>query len=387
MNFNNRIYFNGRPSQDEQETAKRKGYPLTLSLSLGAKGSRGRICDLACEGCYAVNLRNDSCEKFENKKKLSMEDACEIIKKFKNIGGKYVITAGPGEPFLDSLFYNRKTFLNKVTGSLFPLLDYAVELGLHWTFFTNMTALYDETLANELVKRKDNLSVIGKLHTLNPELHDKLVGGKGKYSKINCVRVGNNEYIPIGLHNLIKNGFQEVKKELGKSVTNLGVEVNMFKQNYKDIPRVTEWCVENGIYPNIEGLEIAGDAIQKESKLKLSSKEKVWLENKLEGILGKEFFYDRIGTTDFCYSFQGLTLDQYGNAKVCFVVDDMAEYNVKKYGVKGVWYKIEKTRSKITDYVESQMERDICLLPECRLGILASKLPKRLFLKNTVKKK
>ena len=153
----------GIASSEEIKKAKIYKKPLFLGIPL-AGTNKCKVCQLDCIYCFVE-------EDNTNTKLLNLNDHFKIIDQFEKIGGKYVKTATVGEPFLDRNFYD--PFKNNPLKSKYPLIDYANKKGIYWTSFSNLVCI-NSNIAGELYEK--DVSLIGKLNSLNPDIHGKLCG-------------------------------------------------------------------------------------------------------------------------------------------------------------------------------------------------------------------
>lgn len=326
----------GFPSEEELLRAERETSPLVLALSVSAH------CNLKCKYCYT-----DAGEKLPGE--LNFENHKKIIDEFAalNKNKKYIVIAMMGEPFLDKSFYNAKgtKIKDPVTGndfeSQFPIIDYANKYNIKVVFFTN-TTIMDPEIASKL-KNKD-VSIIGKLNTLNPSLQEEMTGNRGSFIEENWV---NYEYkdekeikkikVPKGLKILMDAGLNKADE---KGSTRLGVDIILTKENYKDIPAVVEFCLKNGIHPVLDTMIPLGTAAKKYPELKLELEEDKWLYKKLVELMGPEFTKEEF-TGRPCSTFRaGIAYDNFGNVKMCCGGETENLGNVKNDSLKKIYPKI-----------------------------------------------
>lgn len=289
------VRLKGLSTKKEIAEARRANNPLFLGVPLAASRS-GKICQLRCVFCFVRKRSKDAL--------LSLEDHFSIINQFAQMGGRYIKTAHEGEPFLDENFYS--------------LVDHANAQGLYWTSFSNLISVTPEVASN-LYKRR--ISIIGKLHSLNPSIQETLCGDTGHYS-IEKWTEHNGTLVPVGLKYLIDAGFNRTIREERVQYTRLGVDVVITNLNYAHVPEVVEFCIDNNIYPDIETLELSEIGRGVIRSLQLTKKESTWLFDRLRSILGDDFFEERRAlTTDFCPLYQvGIVYDVDGRLRYCYVI-------------------------------------------------------------------
>lgn len=139
-------------------------------------------CNLDCIYCFSAGRRGVTGIRF---------DAWRgIIGQAKDMGAKWVVFGGPGEPLLD------KDTLN--------LIRYADSIKMRSIVFTNGTPV-EETLAERLYAK--NAHVIFKLHSLDPGIYDFLAGKERTVSWLDyeyaCGRRRIRCKIPAGLKALL----------------------------------------------------------------------------------------------------------------------------------------------------------------------------------------
>jgi len=347
--------FKGIPTREELQDAIKNKYPLFLGIPLGYNQDETKKCNLKCIYCF-IKKR----EKKENKT-LLLEDNLNIINQFAELGGKYIKTATIGEPFLDQNFFNPKN--NKIN---FPLIDYAKNLGIYWTSFSNLLLVTKE-IADELYKK--DVSLIGKLNSLNPEIQEELTGNTGQYKKENWID-HEGISIPKNLKYLIDAGFNNLINEDGEEHTRLGVDIIITKLNYKDIPNVVKFCLENNIYPDMETLEISGDAINNLTKLNLELKDKKWLYKELIKITGKEFLgQERISTSDCCPIFTaGIVYNPDGSLRFCYNKNANLGFNLKNDNLAEVYFQMLEIKQEIIPRVLKNYQRQKGIINPCPMG-------------------
>jgi len=193
-------------------------YPKLLAMFLDMTPS----CGLNCNFCYSSRepLRaRESPKKALNR--LEIEYCIDVGQLF---GVQTVVLAGRGEPTGDENFMH--------------LVNYATKNDMQTVVFThnmNITSI----LARELAAL--NVSVIGKLGSLNPAVQDRIVGKKGAHMEIYA-----------GLQILLNAGFASPR---------LAVDATIMKSTLEDLKQVFVYCRQNNIIPYFEALIMAGNAL------------------------------------------------------------------------------------------------------------------------------
>jgi MoaA/NifB/PqqE/SkfB family radical SAM enzyme len=306
----------GVPTAREFDQAKQGKKPLFLGIPL-ATGKTGRACQLKCTYCF-VSKKPPSDE-------LTLKEHLGIMDQFVEMGGRYVKTAHNGEPFMDRSFFSPKR--DNPFGLRYPLIAHANTRGLYWSSFSNLLAVTPE-MAKELYSM--SVSFTGKLNSLNPEVQERLSGSTGLFRKEEW-REHNGVMVPKGLKHLIDAGFNRTFEEDGTVYTRLGVDIIVTSLNYKEIPEIVRFCLENDIYPDVESLEMSGD-VRRNEYLFLTDEQNRWLYAELASLLGPRFLEeDRDMVTNFCSVYHtGIVYESDGSLKFCYVVPGCSEFNVRR---------------------------------------------------------
>lgn len=236
------------------------------------------------------------------KDELTLNERLDMINQAKNLGAKYVIIPGRGEPFLDREIFN--------------LIDYIDRLGMKTSIVTNGTLITKE-VAETLLKK--NVTIIIKVNSFNPAIHDELIGRKDiikwveyTYSTNNGVKRIN---IPYGLKCLLDAGFNKKRKDIF-GIPPIMLEAVTTKINYRCIPEIAKFCKDNNISPFIESLIITGRALKNYSKLEPSIEQYKWTYRELCKILGIRFILQQKRTK--CHLESNPIIDVNGDALLCF---------------------------------------------------------------------
>jgi len=347
----NVLRLKGLANKELIQASRKCSLPLFLGIPL-ATGSVGKICQLRCRYCFVE-------PKMPTGKILTPNDHVRIISQFYRIGGRYIKTAHEGEPLLDPNFV--------------PLVNYATFLGLYWTSFSNLVGMTPE-LASHLYLRK--VSLIGKLNSLNPDIQEALTGNHVDFAKEKWTE-HEGFLIPIGLKQVIDAGFNKTFREPftddSEKRTRLGVDIVVTKLNLKGIPDVVEFCLLNDIYPDIETLEISGEAKKDLSALQITPEDSKWLSDRLLSILGKEFLEEHKAlTTDFCPLFQvGIVYNADGTLRYCYVVPLESKLTLANDLTIDIYRKLLRLKTERREQVLSSMGKQEGVLAPCPNGIFA----------------
>lgn len=320
----------GFPSVEEVQKAESEGTPLVIAPSVSAR------CNYECIMCYVPSGKAPEGE-------VGLAEHMSVIDQTSKLGAKYMIIAMVGEPFMDLAFFDRQS-------ASFPMIDYANEQGIYVVTFTNGSLVTPET-ADQL-KRKD-VSLIGKLWSLNPEIDDELTGKQKRWVEY------DGEHIPAGLKFMIDAGFNEVHGD----ETRLGIDVIVTARNYQEIPRIAEYAIAHGIKPIIDTMIPTERAQQNYQRLRLTEEQNRWLYSELVRILGEDFITDQF--VEGCATRRvGLAYDNFGNVKVCCALGSDVG-NIGETPVKDLHKRIQEYRGKLPHF-----ERTVGTLNACDIARL-----------------
>ncbi len=350
----------GFPSKKEIIKAEKEIFPLVLSPSVSA------LCNLRCIYCYTRAGKKLPGE-------LDFADHAKAINEFTELNrhNKYMIIAMMGETFLDKSLYNvkGKNIVDPITKknfvSKFPIIDYANRCGIKVVFFTNTTVI-NKKIAEEL--KGKNVSIIGKLNTLNPKLQEEMTGGKGFFVEEEWVDyeylVGGKKKkikIPKGLNALIEAGFNKINE---RGNTSLGVDIILTEKNYKDVPKVVEFCLENFIHPVLDTMLPIGSAAENYFELKLKTETNRWLYKRLLQLLGSNFAEAEF-TGNPCSTFRaGIAYDNFGNVRMCCGGEADGIGNIKRDSLKDIYQKMIRYKGNfLSNLRENKLGNDV--FPEC----------------------
>jgi len=201
---------------EDAYAARDAGRLLTIRLETN------RSCNLSCRYCYAESGQNLQDEN-------DYETLCDVIRQANDLGVKSVVVIGGGEPTLYPRFR--------------ALISFIHSLGILPMIFTNCLRVTKD-LAEFLYER--NVTVMGKLDSLKPDVQDFLAGQDGAYDRIHR-----------GLDNLLEAGFGEPEdpREL-----RLGASFVSCRMNLAEIADIWHFCRQRNIFPNMEVLTPTGRA-------------------------------------------------------------------------------------------------------------------------------
>lgn len=204
----------------EIEETRKNNKILTFGIELSNK------CNFRCIYCY-----RDASQPLPDE--LTQDELFDAVKQAVELGARKAGVVGAGEPTLDS--------------RLIPVIRFIRKYLTKVSLFTNGTGI-TLSLAQELARLE--VKVVLKINSLNPDVHDELVGKRGGY-----------ELMMQGLQNLIRSGYpQEPRK--------LEIESVVTKVNINDLPSLWCWCRDKGFVPFFERLTPLGRAIN--SKIDVS---------------------------------------------------------------------------------------------------------------------
>lgn len=271
-------------------------------------------CNLRCRYCYAQSGENSV-------KVADFNLLKRVISEAKELGIKSVVVIGGGEPTLYPNFRE--------------LIAYIDSLGIISMVFSN-TVLITEELAGFLYKH--NVSVMGKLDSLKPEVQDYLAGRKEA-----------SREIKMGFEKLLNAGFS---KSADPRKLRLGVSFVINKNNLDEIEDIWHFCRQNNIFPNVEILIPTGRANNElEDKLLTTSDIKEYKLRLLE-IDRKCYGYDWLPYTPITASgclqhLYSLYISVGGNVRPCastkldehptFRINGEYPYNINKMSLKEIY--------------------------------------------------
>lgn len=181
-----------------------------------------KTCNLQCRYCYAESSA-------DSKKVQNYETLIDIVKQAHELGLHSVVVIGGGEPTIHPRFRDLISFISSL--DIIPMI------------FTNTM-----TMTKDLAKflYDNNVSVMGKLDSLRPEVQDFLCNREGIYKRIRT-----------GLDNLMEAGFSNPEDP---QMLRLGVSFVSCKINLEEIEEIWHFCRQRNIFPNMEVLTPTGRA-------------------------------------------------------------------------------------------------------------------------------
>jgi hypothetical protein len=232
--------------------------------------------------------------------KLAMDEVRSALRQAREMGARRLVIPGEGEPLLD--------------GNVWGTIDEARRLDMTVRIYTN-GSLLDRTAAERLFR--GGVSVVMKVHSLDPDLGDRLAGVEGSHRWVedpSPIGGGSRPRIPHGLRHLLEAGYPGPRRpRWGSSL--LQVETVALGLNAAGIPDISRWCRRRGIDHVVETLIPTGLARERAGELALDSAAETSLYRKIAPLLGWRFALDqrvrcRFETDPF--------LDASGNLRHCF---------------------------------------------------------------------
>jgi MoaA/NifB/PqqE/SkfB family radical SAM enzyme len=337
--------FQGIPAVEELADFTRAARPLILGIPLAASPTY-RKCQLDCGFCFV--------EREERGAFLTLREHLGVIDRFAEAGGRYVRTATVGEPFLDRMFFNPDGVAEETDAerSRFPLIDHANRRGLFWTSFSNLLGV-TEAVAEELGDR--DVSLIGKLHAMDPAIQEQMTGNTGHYAPRHWDAVGEWR-VPRQLKLLMDAGLHRPRPGDPPGTSRLAVDIVATRVNVRHIPDVVGFCLENNIYPFLEMLELFGTAVDAGAAYGLSRFELEWLHARLRDLVGEEFFSReaRARTNRFCPALTaGLIYNPDGRVRFCYCANSPSRRNVRSDDLLVVFRELGEERRAIRAEIEA----------------------------------
>ncbi|MCX6821774.1 MAG: radical SAM protein [Candidatus Aenigmarchaeota archaeon] len=301
-------------SKKKIEDAKKDGKLLLLFLAYNEN------CNLECPFCFTehgIKSRTDLKKQITEPELLTPDELEGLITQGKKLGVESVCFYGEGEPLL-----NKNLF--------FRLVDRCNELGITPILFTNGT-LVDKKIAKKLFE--NNISVVGKLYSLKPEINECLTGNKRIYKYVNYSSVK----VPSHIKFLLEAGFTNTDR--------FALDTVITSKNYYEIPSIWKWERNNGIIPYADFLYLPCRVtkeldVSKEKREKLCRK--IW---RLDKELGYHYplqIGPKLGNRH-CDGRATLVIEAHGIAKLC-----PASYifigNVRSDSLKSILKKQEKIK-------------------------------------------
>jgi len=229
-------------TQEEIDDALSRHGLLTFALELT------KLCNYSCVYCYRETGIQPSNE-------LSLDELFSASQQAIDLGARKAGIIGAGEPTLDK--------------HLVPILEFLRGRIENVTIFTNGSGI-NAKLAKILYDLK--IKVILKINSLDPLVHDTLVGKKGGY-----------RLTMRGLDQLLNAGYPDANHRLI-------IESVVTKTNLDGLPELWCWCRERDFSPFFERLAPLGRATDGES-LGVSPQQLFQLFNQLKHIDETRFGY------------------------------------------------------------------------------------------------
>lgn len=271
-------------------------------------------CNLNCLYCFETESSNSL---------LTFRELRKIIKQSKKLGAREVIIVGK-EPLL----YR----------NIFPLINYISELKLKLTLYTN-GLLIDKKTALYLYEKKVNVHL--KLDTLDEKKYSKIINKKSLFEWVDFEYFSQDyerikKKIPFSLKCLIETGFSN-KTNKNSFLT---LEVCITKINYKTVPELARFCMDNHLNIRIERLIKAGKARENYKVLALNETEYKLLYDNLVQILGGDFVDSH--KSKICLARKNLVIHEGGHVGLCAVQRSNRIGNVRNKSLKHLIKKKEK---------------------------------------------
>lgn len=257
-----------------------KGGLPCLDLELGAKCSH-KIQNSGCIYCDSYDRVGKNAQNELTKKQL-----INLVEQGIRLGLRWIYICGLGEP--------------KDNPDLKAVVKYVFENGIGISVFSNGIG-YSKKDIKFLHDNKVNLVI--KCDSLNPEVFNKLLGGKKAFQH----KVAESIYKTI--NSLIDSGYSQNPED-----PDLALSIVPTKLNISEIPAVIKFCKKWNLFPLIGELESAGRASKGYGKLAPSNEQLEMLRKDVEKILG--FDYD---IPPCPAAFAGLHISNIGE---CFVHEE-----------------------------------------------------------------
>ena len=264
-----------------------------------------RRCNLRCAYCYS----NASSEPREG---LTDAEVRQVIDEAVALGACVISIVGGGESLM------RRSIL--IDGE--SCIDHANALGCYCYIYTNCT-LVDARAARWLSSR--DVTVVGKLNSLRPEVQDELAGARGSAAKI---RRGIDALLDAGLAQ--------------PTAPRLGLETVICRSNYDEMPEMWRWMRQRGIVPEVEIPTMHGRARDNRDALYFDEEEATAkyraLFEELLAIDRAEFGFDWIPHPPFVAGscrlyYTNCYINDRGGVQPCAGVEQ--EYGVLRVGDRG----------------------------------------------------
>ncbi|NQU99081.1 glycosyltransferase [Candidatus Woesearchaeota archaeon] len=266
------------------------GLPKPTNITIGTTSR----CNYYCVKCGIWE---------ENKKDfLSREEIKHIILKLKNWLGSFVFTISGGEPML------RK--------DIYDIISFCTQNGIMTHLLTNGSLLNSKSMQKLESSGLSFLSV--SLESVNPEIHDSIVGAKGSCEHLkNVMRVSKDFSFKTFISTvLMKENLESIKSlvEFVDSYSN-GIRFQCLTQKpYHDKTYNQYWYKNNPSWPNSNEVNKIFNTIKSMKKSKILNSERqlrlmkqYFLNNKPVSVRcfvgNQNFLISYRGDVKYCYSF------------------------------------------------------------------------------------
>jgi uncharacterized Fe-S cluster-containing radical SAM superfamily protein len=212
------------------EAANKSGQLLTMDFDLEVG------CNLQCKYCFVDGDARE--ESVATEDRLSTDELMKLFGAAKDLGLRSAKLVGRGEPFLQR--------------DILDLLKFCTKNDIWIVVFTNASVLGDDHLcqeihdmsAVELIRQLKDLkvSIMVKLHSLDPEVEDNLVGARQPYSVV------RNR----ALLRLIDEGFNEGCPGDDVATTRLGIENVLVRPALQDVEEIYRLTFTRNLFIDID---------------------------------------------------------------------------------------------------------------------------------------
>ncbi|MFC1750106.1 radical SAM protein [Pseudomonadota bacterium] len=281
------------------------------------------VCNLRCSYC-ATNPSNEDNYIPDG---MTREQRRSWIQEFAELGGKVININGEGEPGLD--------------GNLQEYTELMAELDIKLVLTTNgadFRSIYVGTnIRYAEFLRKHEVALNVKLHGLNEEEHNRLVGENAFRSTTDLLQ----RLIHAGYLDLIEENENEI-------VTPIAIETIVTKETIGHLRDYLRFCRHYSFYPMLDELVVAGRADNDYWRSQVISE--------AESRVVAEWFEEIMGypvqpiTTNLCPASTGVFFDSKGNLlidKNGYCCDAFAETSDLKYpgmSLAEIWGKLKGIR-------------------------------------------
>ena len=176
-----------------------------------------QACNFNCPYCYTAKSAT-------TREELKEDEFREVVRQARDLGARKIIVLG-GEPLLYPALREMVRFMRG--------------LGLEIELFTNGTNVTPETA---LFLFEQNVKVVLKMNTRDPELQDKLTGRKDSWRGIQAA-----------LENLKAAGYPHSERVMAVSTV-------ICRDNLEELPSFWQWLRDQGIQPYVEMITPQGRA-------------------------------------------------------------------------------------------------------------------------------